>query len=321
MENEELVQQIQAGINVASNLEQLYLQNRSFIFQIAKKYSAAVDLDDLMQEGYLGLYEAVKHYQPDKGNLFLTYAGSCISRFIQRYCHNCGSTKRIPEYMISRISKYRKYISEQKAAGVEPSDFTICRDLQLTEQQLKNMRKAIYESECISTTDLVPGTDNMAVEDSLADPLDMEAEVLDSIAREQAEYLIWKIVDELNERQAKVIVGRYKENNTLNEIAKKLNLSNDRISQIEKQALLLLRDKEELTHIAEIYGYMNPYKGTGYNSFKYHGSAVENEAIRNIEKEERLSELERKIKEKKAEIQKSLNIDELFSNVLNFASQ
>lgn len=66
---------------------------------------------------------------------------------------------------------------------------------------------------------------------------------------------------------------------------------------------------------------MNPYKGTGYNSFKYHGSAVENEAIRNIEKEERLSELERKIKEKKAEIQKSLNIDELFSNVLNFASQ
>ena len=57
------------------------------------------------------------------------------------------------------------------------------------------------------------------------------------VAREQAESLIWKIVDELEERQAEVIVGRYKESVTLEEISKRLNLSYQRIRQIEKKAL------------------------------------------------------------------------------------
>ena len=65
MENEELVEQIQAGIKPTENMEQLYLQNRSFIYQQAKKYAAYADMDDLMQEAYFGLHEAVKHYKPD----------------------------------------------------------------------------------------------------------------------------------------------------------------------------------------------------------------------------------------------------------------
>lgn len=49
MENEELVEQIQAGIKPTENMEQLYLQNRSFIYQQAKKYAAYADMDDLIQ--------------------------------------------------------------------------------------------------------------------------------------------------------------------------------------------------------------------------------------------------------------------------------
>lgn len=59
MTNEELVEQVQAGIDTAHNMEQLYLQNRNFIYQVAKKYSSKAEMDDLLQEGYLGLYEAV----------------------------------------------------------------------------------------------------------------------------------------------------------------------------------------------------------------------------------------------------------------------
>lgn len=50
MENEELVEQIQAGIKPTENMEQLYLQNRSFIYQQAKKYAAYADMDDLMHD-------------------------------------------------------------------------------------------------------------------------------------------------------------------------------------------------------------------------------------------------------------------------------
>ena len=77
MENEELVEQIQAGINPTENMEQLYLQNRSFIYQQAKKYAAYADMDDLMQEAYLGLYEAVKHYTPDKEAKLLIFPSGC----------------------------------------------------------------------------------------------------------------------------------------------------------------------------------------------------------------------------------------------------
>ena len=321
MENEELVEQIQAGITPTENMEQLYLQNRSFIYQQAKKYAAYADMDDLMQEAYLGLHEAVKHYKPDKETKFLTYLPFRLQSAFRRYIDNNGHTKRIPVHLVQQISKYKKYIVEQQKTGVEPSDSEICRDLKLSEQQLTNLRKVMREAECISTSDLVPGSDNMTVEESLADPLDMEEQVVEEIAKEQAETLIWKIVDELEEQQAEVIVGRYKESVTLEEISKRLNLSYQRIRQIEKKALSILRCKQEISDIAEIYGYMNAYRGTGYQAFKNGGSSVENAAIKHIEGEARIKAMQQRIKQQKTEILTTLNMDELFSKVLNLASK
>lgn len=321
MENEELVQQIQAGINPTENMEQLYLQNRSFIYQQAKKYSAYADMDDLMQEAYFGLDEAIKHYKPDKETKFITYLFFWLQRAFRRYIDSNGHIKRIPVAMMGRISKYKKYISEQEKQGVEPSDFAICRDLDLTEQQLINLRKAIYEAECISTSDLLPGADNITVEDSIADSLDLEEQVLEEVAREQAETLIWKIVDELEEQQAEVIVERYKKSATLQEIGNRLNLSKDRIRVIEKNALSILRCKREISDIAEIYGYMNDYRGTGYQAFKNYGSSVENAAIRHIEGEAKIKAIQTSIDHSKDIIRTTLNMDELFSEVLNIASQ
>ena len=118
MENEELVEQIQAGIKPTENMEQLYLQNRSFIYQQAKKYAAYADMDDLMQEAYFGLHEAVKHYKPDKETKFLTYLPFRLQKAFRRYIDNNGHTKRIPIHLVQRISKYKKYIAEQQKTGV-----------------------------------------------------------------------------------------------------------------------------------------------------------------------------------------------------------
>lgn len=321
MENEELVQQIQAGNKPTENMEQLYLQNRSFIYQQAKKYSAYADMDDLMQEAYFGLYEAVERYQPDKEAKFITYLGYWIQSVLRRYIDRNRHIKRIGIPMMERISKYKRYIAQQQTQGVEPSDFAICRDLKITEMQLKNLRKAMYEAECISTSDLLPGADNLTVEDGIADPFDLEEQVVEEAAREQAENLIWQIVDELEERQAEIIIGHYKESATLKEIAERLNLSRARVGVIERNALSILRNKHEISDIAEIYGYMNAYQGTGYRAFKDHGSSVERMAIRHIEGEEKIKKLKQIIDQRKEEIQGILNIDELFSKVVNFASQ
>lgn len=322
MENEELVQQIQDGINPTENMSRLYLQNHSFIYQQAKKYFAYADMDDLMQEAYFGLDEAVKHYIHNKEAKFITYLGFHLRGAFRRYIDNNGRIKRLPVHMIERISKYKKYVTEQRSKGIEPSDFLICRDLGLTEQQLKDLRKIIYESECISTSDLLPGADNLTVEDSIADPLDLEEEIIEKTAREQAEILIWQIVDELEELQAEVIVGRYKESATLQKIGSQLNLSIERIRIIEKNALSILRKKREIENIAEIYGYRNAYIGTGLRAFKERGiSSVEYAVMRHMEGKEKIKAIQQGINNRKEEIQTDLNIDELFSRVLNLASQ
>lgn len=71
MENEELVARIKAGIDTADNMLALWEQNRGMIGKLARRYSAYADIEDLQQEGYLALYDAIDGFKPDKG------LGSC----------------------------------------------------------------------------------------------------------------------------------------------------------------------------------------------------------------------------------------------------
>jgi RNA polymerase primary sigma factor len=320
MENEELVLKIQAGENTSANMEQLYLRNRSYIYQQAKKYSVYADMDDLMQEAYFGLMDAVEHFDSQKEYKFITYLTYRLNNRFRRYIDNCGRAKRIPTHTLQLIYKYKKYLANCAKQGIEPTDFAICRDLGLTEKRLKNLRKTILEEKCISTDQPIPGTDNIRIEDEIPDPLDMEEDVLDLVAKEQAEARIWEIVLELEEQQKTVIIGRYKNSSTLGEIGRTMNLSTERVRQIERKALSILSNKREIENIAEIYGYINPYKGTGFQNFKNTGcSSVEFAAMRNIEKEERIKALQQCISDSKDEIKKILNPNELFEQVLNLA--
>ena len=74
MTNEQLVLRIQAGENVAENMEQLYNQVSRFIHSVASRYRDSGELEDLEQEGYLALYPAIDGYDPNQGATFLTYA-------------------------------------------------------------------------------------------------------------------------------------------------------------------------------------------------------------------------------------------------------
>ena len=68
MENEQLVARIQAGEDVAENMLKLYNQNKGFLAKMAKRYQGYAELEDLMQEGYIGLSEAVSHFDANQGS-------------------------------------------------------------------------------------------------------------------------------------------------------------------------------------------------------------------------------------------------------------
>ena len=98
MTNEELAIRIKAGIDTADNMLQLWQQTRRFIRRIASRYVGAAELEDLEQEGYLALYDAVDGYRPDLGCKFLTYAEYWIKQRLLQYA------RKTPLYICRRTS-------------------------------------------------------------------------------------------------------------------------------------------------------------------------------------------------------------------------
>lgn len=119
MENEELVARIKAGIDTADNMLALWEQNRGMIGKLARRYSAYADIEDLQQEGYLALYDAIDGFKPDKGVRFLSYATTIIERKMRRYIYDNGSSVRIPEHEQAKCTNIRKWSMHFRRTLVE----------------------------------------------------------------------------------------------------------------------------------------------------------------------------------------------------------
>ena len=99
MSNEELVKLIQQGINTADNLQLLYDQNKGLIHSMANGLQAYVEIEDLMQEGFIGLYEAVKRYESDKEVKFMSYAPHWIRNAMMCCIERQSGTVTAPRHL------------------------------------------------------------------------------------------------------------------------------------------------------------------------------------------------------------------------------
>lgn len=102
---------IQGGIDVTENMEALYKQMSGLIAKIAWRYRSLEEVEDLKQEGYLGLYKAALAFSPAAGVPFYQYAALWIRQKIRRYIENCGSVVRIPSGQKKLLYQYRKLCS------------------------------------------------------------------------------------------------------------------------------------------------------------------------------------------------------------------
>mgnify|MGYP004537000591 CR=1 FL=1 len=112
MSNEEIVQEIQNGINVTENMELLYRQNTPLIRKFIKPYSHYENIEDLEQESYFGLFEAAKNYDPNKEAKFITYARFWIVQAVYRYIQCNIPAVRIPSGLNGKINRYKKYVNK-----------------------------------------------------------------------------------------------------------------------------------------------------------------------------------------------------------------
>lgn len=242
MSNEELVVQIQNGENINENIVQLWQQNRAYVQKLAAKYLAFAENDDLMQQGFLGLYRAVWAYKPETGNSFLTFASWWILQSIQRFVEDCCGTVRVPSHAYQTALRYKRVASSFEAdKGRAPTDRELCDLLELSGQQFDTVKRAIAV-DAIGSLDVPVGEDaDGALYDFVPGNEVVEDEALDDIQQQELEAVLWPLVDDLPGKSPEVIRARFLEGKTLKETGQQIGITTEGVRQWMTKGLRELR--------------------------------------------------------------------------------
>lgn len=296
MTNEQLVVRIQAGEETAVNMLQLWQQNKGFVASIAKKYRGYAEMEDLMQEGYIGLNDAVEHYKEGKGALFASYAAFWIRSRIRRYVEQSG-TIRLPSHEYTAVLQYKRFVREYtQEYGCKPS-YSLCRAyLGIDAEKLEQLRKAESTGE-IKSLDAAIGEedDSYTLGDTIASDQNLEGDVIRKRDHELMSEELWKMIDDLPENQAIVITRRYKNKDTYEVLGRELGCSFQYARDLERTALRKLRGparKIKCRLYFEQYIAPAEIHHVGVESFQRNWmSSVDRDALRDIEAWEHEKEL------------------------------
>lgn len=248
MTNEQLAVRIRAGENVGDNMAILYDQVKDFIHAMAYKYHGQGELEDLEQEGFLALYDAIDHYEADQGVKFLTYASHWIRQRMQKYIQNTGSPLRLSAGRQKAIRKYRKFCTEfQTEQGRKPTEAELCRSLWLILEQLREIQ---YDACMTAVKSLdapikgAEGEEDTTLGELAASATDPCEELLDRLEQEELCSILWQCVDGLPGKQPDVIRSRYKDNMTMKQCGQFCGISEAEVRKQQLKALRSLRSGE-----------------------------------------------------------------------------
>ena len=216
--------------------------NLRLVVNIARGYTGkGLTLQDLIEEGNLGLLRAVEGFDPEVGTRFSTYASYWIKQSIKRALINSAKTIRIPAYMVELLSKWRRANARLKEdLGRTPTAEEIARILGLPKKKLPIIKKAIHVYTSPPQTDQADSgwsLGEIVMDDRVRNP---EEALLETDALRTA----LELLAELDERESTVLKMRFGlenlETHTLKEIGEELGLTRERVRQIETEALAKL---------------------------------------------------------------------------------
>jgi len=240
-EETELGRRVRDGDEAAR--EEFIESNLKLVVSIAKRYrNSGVPMEDLIQEGNMGLVKAVDKFDPDRGCRFSTHAVLWIEGQIRRSIANLRHNVHLPLRIVADLNKLSRVSDElTQRLGQKPSTEDVADSMEAPVSHVKQLMD--LRPEPVSLDD--PIDDEL--ETFLSDVLEDEAAVFpdDFAIRREAQQQIRECLEDLPERYQTVIRLRYGLDNgrehTLEEIGKKLNLTRQRVRQIEMTALKKMR--------------------------------------------------------------------------------
>ncbi len=240
----------------AAARERLIESNMRLVINIAKNYrNRAIPLEDLIQDGAIGLMHAVERFDPSLGYRFSTYATHWIRQAIGRAIDNKAKAIRLPAHISQTLRKIERAKAKVlRERGTEASSDEIAKELGITSKRLQALQQASQELLSLDMT--VGDTDSTALgsliqDDSSPDP---ESAVIDAEVLEELQ----AVMMQLTEREQRVMMYRLKlaeptsGTSFRDELSKEFQVSRERIRQIEVQAIKKLRQVAQRGRLREL---------------------------------------------------------------------